>query len=105
MKALIDQDPVTRTKEYVHYVPSDEGMVLETKQDVEPVVEANKAQLRDSDGHFNLDGQTHVARIPMVVWEQWMRETNGAIMKDDDLLKQKLNDRDNRAFRTHPGKI
>jgi len=80
-------------------------MVLETKQDVEPIVEEATALRNASDGHFNLDGQTHVASIPMVIWQQWIKETNGDILKDDDLLKEKLNDPDNRAFRTHPGRI
>lgn len=105
MKALIDADPITRTKSRVHYQPSDEEMILEDKQDVQPVVDVNKEDLKVSDGRFNLDGKTHVARIPLVIWQQWMKETNGDIATDDDLLKEKLNDPDNRAFRSHPGRL
>jgi hypothetical protein len=46
-----------------------------------------------------------VASIPINVWEQWMKDTNGMIQKDSNLLKKYLNDPDNKYFRTTPTRI
>ena len=50
-------------------------------------------------------GAVTVASIPTTVWEIWMKDTNGAIEKDEKLLKKYLNDPDNKYFRTTPTRI
>lgn len=102
MKLLIDEDPVTKTKERLHIDGGGENFRLETKQNVEPVTDVAKEMRKDSDGRFNLDGQTHVASIPLVVWRELEKE---GIAHDDEALKEWLNQRENRAFRTHPGRL
>ena len=51
------------------------------------------------------DNGVTVASIPTNVWEIWCEETNGAIKKDEKLLKKYLNDPDNKYFRTTPTRV
>jgi hypothetical protein len=46
-----------------------------------------------------------VASIPVGIWEQWMKDTNGAIEKDPKLMKKYLNDPDNAFLRTTPTRL
>lgn len=101
MRKLIEQNPVTRTKNRFHSFAEGE-FAVESAQDVEPVVELNKEQRKASDGHFNLDGLTHVARIPKVVWMDLVKK---GIADDEEALKRWLDRRDIRGFRTHPGRL
>ena len=45
---------------------SDDGIILETRQDVSQIVEANKRQMNESSGKYE-DVITHVARLPLTV--------------------------------------
>ena len=47
----------------------------------------------------------HTASIPINVWEQWMRDTNGASQKDPKLLARYLNDPDHKYFKVAPTNI
>ena len=47
----------------------------------------------------------HAASIPVTVWEQWMKQTGGAIEKDKKLLARYLNDPDNKFFKVSPTNI
>jgi hypothetical protein len=47
----------------------------------------------------------HAASIPFNIWEQWMKDTNGAIEKDSKLLARYLNDPDNKYFKVAPTNI
>ena len=47
----------------------------------------------------------HAASIPFNIWEQWMKDTNGAIEKDSKLLARYLNDPDNKFFKVAPTNI
>ena len=85
---------------------SDSGIILETKQDVSSILEANKRQFNDSDVTFD-DVVTHVASLPLTVVDDLNRK---GVMQGFKILDQKsfrafLNHPDNRFFRTHPGKI
>lgn len=98
---MIDQNPVTKTTRRFHSFANEE-FAVESAQDVEPVIELNKEQRKASDGHFNLDGVTHVARIPKVVWMDLVQR---GIADDEEALKKWLDRRDMRGFRTHPGRL
>lgn len=81
--------------------------VLETIQDVTDVVENNKANFKERHGERFNDFSTHVARIPTGIYYDLVRK--GIIDEKNDpegkRLKKWLNDPDNRAWRTRPGKI
>ena len=46
-----------------------------------------------------------VASIPTNIWTKWMKETNGEIQRDHNLMKKYLNDPDNKYFRTTPTRV
>jgi hypothetical protein len=86
---------------------------INTYQDVQPIIERNKLNFNNygdkltfgkASGMGTDDGVT-VASIPTNVWEQWCRETDDAIKKDNKLLAKYLNDPDNKYFRTTPTRI
>lgn len=101
MKKLIEQNPVTRTKtEFGSF--ADREFAVRERQDASEILKINKEQRKASDGRFNLDGMTHVARIPKVVWDDLVRR---GIAYDDKAFKKWLDRRDIRGFRTHPGRL
>ena len=70
----------------VRYNIHDEGLTdkdsvstVETVQDVEPILEANKAAQSMGDGWTPSRDMRRVASIPLVIWEQWILETNGRL--------------------------
>ncbi len=75
-------------------------------QDAEPILNINKEEY-----HTGANDRTaspfgrKVASIPVTVWENWKKETNGAIEHDQVLLAKYLNDPDNRFLRTHNSRI
>ena len=81
---------------------------INTYQDVEPILEENKRDLNEYGSLLN-SGKTgegvRVASIPLNVWQQWMKETNGEIQKDHNLMKKYLNAPDNKYFRTTPTRV
>ena len=60
-----------------------------------------------------LEVAARLERVPFVMcpkavipsWQQWMKETNGEIQKDHNLMKKYLNDPDNKYFRTTPTRV
>jgi len=100
-KHLVDQDTGVTT------IFHDDGdrVALERVQDVSAIVEANKRALNDASGRM---GEfQHVGRIPIVVLERWMKEDGINYLDKDNTqaLLKKLELRDNRLFKTHPGKF
>ena len=79
-----------------------------TTQDVDPLLEVNKKLEREYGDKLTPGKQAHgtrVASIPTPIWEQWLKDTNGAIEKDPKLLAKYLNDPDNKYFRTTPTRV
>ena len=91
-----------------HSSADETEFTINTYQDVEPILEENKRDLNDYGSLLN-SGKTgegvRVASIPLNVWQQWMKETNGEIQKDHNLMKKYLNDPDNKYFRTTPTRV
>lgn len=106
-KRLFDYDPMTGIVEWFDYDESDDTFTIRMDQDLEQIVEANKTQFntfssgRDKWGE-DFDRKTHVARIPMVVYQQWMIDGK---LTDQAFLRKWLNDPSNAAFRTRPGVV
>ncbi len=82
-------------------------------QDVQPIIDLNKADQNDRDfnnGYTPSRDMQHVARIPLVVLEQWAKEAGipkakiyGKAM--NEIIRKKLNDPDNLFLRTGLGEI
>ena len=53
----------------------DDNLHVKTVQDVQPILDLNKAQRNASPGKFDgIGDMAHVARIPMVVVEDWINK-------------------------------
>jgi hypothetical protein len=102
MKTLFSVDQGRHTIAHA----TDDGIVLETKQDVSAILEANKREYNASDGKFE-SVVTKVASLPLTVIDDLNRKgiMQGFSVKDDKAFRAFLNHPDNRFFRTHPGKI
>jgi hypothetical protein len=96
-KALLDNDGVQREE----LIEDTEGFVVKTTQDVDPIL-ARNARMRQ---HQQTGNVRHVASIPVILWDRWMKETAGAIMHDPVLLKEKLNSPEFQLLRTSEGKL
>ena len=98
MKTIFDQTEHTKTV----YEESADKVTLTTHQDAQPILDRN-AYERNNNVNANADSVVgrKVASIPLVVWQNWMKETNGEIQKNPTLLAKYLNDPDNAFLRTH----
>ena len=81
---------------------------INTYQDCEPILEENKQDYNNY-GDKLTPGKAgegvRVASIPMNIWNRWMKETNGEIQRDHNLMKRYLNDPGNKFLRTTPTRI
>jgi len=90
-----------------HYDWQTGDVHVETVQDVEPILEANKRAFNDNNAKkseiFN-----HKARIPMIILEKWLKEkgiTYREFMVDERIVKRFVNDPDNKFCLLKPGKM
>lgn len=78
-----------------------DGFVVKTTQDEKPILDQN-SRLRS----YTQTGNSRLAaRIPMVLWQRWMKETNGEIQHNSRLLAAKLNSPEYAYLRTIDGLI
>lgn len=110
-KRLFDRNPLFGITRYSYYDPDKDLLHIETVQDVEPVIELNKAQFNNTDERASwTDGMQKVATIPLHILEDLMAKGILVPGKQGDgngnkRFKAWLNDRDNRFFRTRPGRV
>lgn len=95
-----------RTQKF--YADGDGGIIIETKQDVTDIIEANKAQLeldKQRTGHLN--ELHHVARIPFTAIDDLNARgiMKGFNIVDDVGFARWLNDPDNAVWKTYRGTI
>ena len=97
-----DYDPAAGISRVWHQ-DYDGRVVLETTQDVSDIVDEAKNRdrmFRDSDGWR---GDLHrIASIPTTIL---MKLYKDGVVDDPKRFKKWLNDRDNRVFRTRPGRV
>ena len=99
---------VRRGIRQVFHDEPDGTFTIETRQDAQDIVDANKRRFNDYGDKLSVGkrGDFHkVASIPSTVMEQWIKETNGAILEDPKILAAKLNDPDCALFKTSPTNI
>lgn len=106
MKQLFSHDPLTGITREFHHDPMDpEGkFLINTIQDVEPIIEANRESYNAVNTRIGSNGETltRVASIPLNIYFELQR---AGITKDPVAMKRWLNDPDNRAFRTRAGTV
>lgn len=100
MKKLLDTDPITGIRHVFNYDDVTDEATITAEQDVDTVVEANKALYNENHGRHG--EMTRVAQIPMVVYMDLKKR---GIIDDQAAMKRWLNDPDNRFFRTRPGTV
>lgn len=105
---IIWSNPDLGTTTFFHYDEDGgkDAIVIETVQDAEPILEANKAAFNDAPTGWG-DGQ-RIARIPVVFLEKLIRD--GVLDRqlrtlDDAAFRRFLNDPDFQKFRTRPGQV
>lgn len=83
------------------FIEDIDGFVIKTTQDVRPILERN-AEMR----RYRQTGNARLAAsIPIVIWDRWMKETNGEITHNMQLLAAKLNSPEFAYLKTMEGKI
>lgn len=99
---LLNVDLLSGVRRWFHG-EDDGSFTIEEIEDVEPLMDFNKAQHNDAPefGRFKGD-QVKVASIPASVVADLI---NRGIWGDQERMKAWLNDRDNQVFRTTPGKL
>lgn len=99
---VVSQNDLIGQKQIMHF-HEDGGITLETKQDATEIIKANRQTYNQVDERAGWKGEFHrVASIPMSVWFQLKQQ---GILDDQAALKRWLNDSNNAAFRTRPGKV
>lgn len=94
-------DPITKSATGFHDEPGG-GFVIEHLQDVEPVTELTKEEFKVYDERARWDATFNkVASIPNVIYWSWTPEQR----RDPEFIRAWINNPDNRAFRTRPGRV
>jgi len=100
---VLSRDPDTLKESRFHYDEATGEFGIEAIQDVQPVVELNRAEFKEFDAKAPWKGDLHkVASIPTVIWYELVRK---GIAQDEKALLKWIEDRDNEAFRTRPGRL
>lgn len=105
---LFDYDEFSGVTELFIYDPDTEGFTIQTQQDVEPLIERNKALWNEKEKHSRYGELAHIASIPPVILMDLAQKgilTVGGKILDDKRYRAFLNDSDNRCFRTRPGRV
>ena len=90
------------------FADGDGGLIIETKQDVTEIIEANKAQLDfDKERRGHLNELHHVARIPFTVIDVLNQKgiMKGFTVVDEAGFAGWLNDPENAVWKTYRGSV
>lgn len=97
---VFDVDPLSGITSYWHYDEATDTALIEKRQDVSDILDANKAEFNADHGRYG--EWTKVASIPLSVYYDLKAK---GIVDDPVAMKRWLNDADNRFFRTRPGTV
>lgn len=103
---LLSHDRQTGTKTFFHWDAIEEKATITYDQPDAPYLESNKADFNAASSGWK--GDMHrVASIPDALYHQMQKEGYFDRNRDPELkrLRAWLNDRDNRFFRTRPGRV
>jgi hypothetical protein len=102
LSLLFDADPITAIRKIWHE-DTDGRVHLQTEHDVTDIVEDAKGFHNLHDERSPWKGDMHrVASIPMPLFMELQKQ---GIIDDQKAFKRWLNERDNRVFRTRPGRV
>ncbi len=93
-------DIFTPVERKLHYEEQGDRLIIESIQDVEPILNRNLELQKDTSLTRGKD-MRYVASIPNIVVEQWMKEGINIFKKEDwKKVKAKLNDPNYKYLRT-----
>jgi len=103
----LGKDPLTGIENFHSYDPDTNITYIEAVQDVEPIIERNKALANTEHGQIGRKQcWWHAASIPNVVIAQWLKEGVNFYDKEHwPAVKRKLNSPEYRYLRTGSGKL
>jgi hypothetical protein len=78
---LLDFDPTTGLKTFHIYDPVTHETALRYEQDVEPLLDANKAS--QNEHHGPMGDLVHVASVPVAIQLKWFHEKGVAMWNPD----------------------
>lgn len=107
-RRLLDRDPVTGLAEYHHYDAATDTTVIETVQDVAPILERNKALQNADDGGWSPTRDLRrAATIPDIIILKWRNEEGIDVFDPNHwpAVRRKLNSSEYRWLRTAPGTV
>ena len=90
----------------IHLQHGDGDVTIHTKQDVTDIIRNNKMNFNERGGRWD-QFQNHVARVPTAIYYSLVKRGIINERKDPDgvAFTAWLNDPDNSAWRTRPGRI
>jgi hypothetical protein len=91
-----------------HWLNNEDGTyTILSRQDVEPILDRNKALTTHNDGYNEARDLRRVASIPLILIHKWLKEEgwNALDPKHGDRLKKKLNSSEYLYLRTAPGRV
>jgi len=85
----------------------DGSYTIVSRQDVEPILDRNKALATHNDGYTPSRELRRVASIPLILIHKWLREEgwNALDPVNGDRLAKKLNSSEYLYLRTAPGRL
>lgn len=99
-KRLIALDPLTGTACYVDYNEADDSFTIVNEVDPRQIIERNKRLYNDAPARFG--DLADISSMPELLRWQLVQE---GIWDDPKARARWLNDSDNRAWRTRPGRV
>lgn len=101
-KRLLDYDPFTGMTTWHSYDETEDKTYVSYEQDVEPILDRNKAAANDFTGRMG--DMVHVASIPSAVQLKWLVEYGVDVCNKDHMpkVKQLLNSSDWRHLKRVP---
>lgn len=103
---LFDRDPLTGAEEFFHFDDDKGAFTIETRADVEPLIDLNKRRFNDgTNGWTEHRDMKRIASIPPEIIVLW-KQRYGVDVFDKNhkgALKRLLNDPEWRYLRTAPG--
>ena len=104
MRRVLDSDPATGITQWFHCDDVTGDFGLETQQDVTALIESTKGAFNPVGEREPWAGDLHrIASIPMSIYYELAKISNN--FKAQRAIRKWLNDKDNRVFRTRPGRI
>jgi hypothetical protein len=101
---LLDIDPVIGASTILHI--DDDKIVAEERQDVEALLDSATRRFNSFDERARYaNALNHIGFIPLNIFFEIRHRARGDKQEEQRLMREWLNDRDNRKFRTRPGRV